>query len=156
GIVSDDIAARGLRVRLVHPQSQQIRQRKTEAVQLLQRRSPALQDLRIDRGGRSDRNHFAAPGRIKGERGKHLAERLDGGSIKLATVVHVEGSGAAGSETLFDQAIELARQEMERHISAAIGIEQNQIVALAVAGEENAAVAREVAYALALAQAEIG
>src|SRR5262252_8984081 len=84
------------------------------------------------------------------------ALRLHGGGIELAAVVDVEGSGPAGRETLLDQRVELPREKMKRHVAAAIGVEQDQIVEFAVAVEEDPSIAGVVAHALGLAQAEIG
>ena len=55
----------------------------------------------------------------------------------------VEGGGAARREPLLDQRVEFPGQQMERHVAAAIGVEQDQVVELAVAVEEDAAVAGE-------------
>src|SRR5262245_9202912 len=68
----------------------------------------------------------------------------------------VEGGGATGGEALLDQRVELPREKMKRHVAAAIGVEQDQIVAFVVAAEEHPSIAGVVAHALGLAQAEIG
>src|SRR5262249_62360602 len=90
------------------------------------------------------------------ERGKDLAQRLHGRGIKLAAVVDVEGGGAAGRQALLDQRVELPREKVKRHVAAAIGVEQDQIVEIAVEVEEDPSIAGVVAHALGFAQAEIG
>src|SRR4051812_13922022 len=70
--------------------------------------------------------------------------------------MNVEGGGAPGRQPLLDERIELARQQMKRHIAAAIGVDQDEIVSLGRSIEEYPAVARLKAHALAVAKAEIG
>src|SRR4029077_13570794 len=99
---------------------------------------------------------FADPARIEIERRKDLAQRLYGRGIKLTAVMDVERGGPAGGEALLDQRVELPRELMKRHVAAAIGVEQDQIVEFVVAAEEHPSIAGAVAHALGLAQAEIG
>src|SRR5262249_36390896 len=93
--------------------------------------------VRIERRGAGDRDHLADSGRIEIERGKDLAQRLHGRGIKLVAVVDVEGGGTAGREAMLDQRVEFPREKMKRHVAAAIGVEQDQVVELAVAVEEH-------------------
>ena len=55
--------------------------------------------------------------------------------------MHVEGGGAARRQPLLDQRVELLRQQMERHVAAMVGVDQDQVVEFLAAIEKHAAVA---------------
>ena len=128
-------------------------QRKAEAEFLLQRRGArARASPRPARRSAVDhRDHLALARRIEVHARKHRAQRQQGRGIELGAVVHVEGGGAAGREALLDQRVEFLRQQVERHVAAVEGIDQDQVVGLLAAVEEHAAVAFEVAHARRLA-----
>ena len=69
--------------------------------------------------------------------------------------MHVEGGGAARREALLDQRVEFPGQQVERHVAAVEGVDQDQVVGLLVAVEEDAAVAFEIAHARRFLHAEI-
>ena len=130
-----------------HAPLQDLRQREAETVPLLQRCGPAFERVLGERRGGGDRDHLADPGRVEIETGENLGQRLHGRGIEFAAVVHVEGGAAAGREPLLDQRVELAGEKMKRHVAAAIGVEQDEVVELAAAVEKDPPVARAVAHA---------
>src|SRR6266849_1038827 len=100
-IIGDKSAVHGLQQRLVHAALEDVWQRETEAMALLQRPGPALEGLLVGRGrGGGDRDHLAHSGRVEIERWKGVAQRLHGRRVELAAVVDIEGGGASRREAL--------------------------------------------------------
>src|SRR6185437_15121291 len=75
--------------------------------------------------------------------------------IELGAVVHVEYGCAARRKPLLDERIELLCQQVERHVAALEGVDQDQVVGVLAAVEEHASVTVEVAHAWRLDEPEI-
>ena len=76
-------------------------------------------------------------------------------TIQLGAVMDVDGHRAVRRQMLLDQPEEFPGQQMEGDIAAVKGVAQDQVIGLLVAIEKDAAVAVEIAHALAFLDAEI-
>ena len=76
-------------------------------------------------------------------------------TIQLGAVMDVDGDRTIRRQVALHQLEEFPGQKMERDVAAVKGVAEDQVVGLLVAVEKDAAVAVEIAHALAFADAEI-